>query len=124
MVSSAFCSAVDAFISCFLIYLIAFYSLKCSLTAPWQETLDSTPLVSPTLTKLESTSTGFVRPKSSMHALPCLLLPVSFKSIDKLVQKERISATKAEETMNSITFTTDIAELQDADFIVEVGCCE
>mmetsp|Transcript_27186 Transcript_27186/g.65976 ORF Transcript_27186/g.65976 Transcript_27186/m.65976 type:complete len:314 (+) Transcript_27186:44-985(+) len=42
-----------------------------------------------------------------------------FKSIDKLVQKEKISATKAEETMNSITFTTDVEALQDADFIVE-----
>ena len=42
-----------------------------------------------------------------------------FKSIDKLVKKEKITATKAEETMNSISFTTDIQELQDADFIVE-----
>ncbi|CAJ1933820.1 unnamed protein product [Cylindrotheca closterium] len=42
-----------------------------------------------------------------------------FKSIDKLVQKEKITATKAEESMNSITFTTDVDALQDTDFIVE-----
>jgi len=42
-----------------------------------------------------------------------------FKSIDKLLQREKISATKAEEIMNSITFTTDMEELQDTDFIVE-----
>ena len=42
-----------------------------------------------------------------------------FKSIDKLVQKEKITARKAEETMNSIKFTTNIEELKDADFIVE-----
>jgi len=42
-----------------------------------------------------------------------------FKSIDKLVQKEKITTAKAEETMDSITFTTDVGALQDTDFIVE-----
>lgn len=42
-----------------------------------------------------------------------------FKSIDKMVQKEKMTAAKAEETMDSITFTTDVGALQDTDFIVE-----
>lgn len=41
------------------------------------------------------------------------------KSIDKLVQKEKITSEKAAATLDSITFTTDIGALQDTDFIVE-----
>ena len=41
------------------------------------------------------------------------------KSIDKLVQKEKITSEKAAATLDSITFTTDIGALKDTDFIVE-----
>eukprot|EP00980_Cylindrotheca_fusiformis_P026440 scaffold16171_cov116-Cylindrotheca_fusiformis.AAC.2 len=41
------------------------------------------------------------------------------KSIDKLVEKERMTAEKAEATLGSITFTTDMDALKDTDFIVE-----
>lgn len=41
------------------------------------------------------------------------------KSIDKLVKKEKISQEKADQTLNSITWTTDMDALKDTDFIVE-----
>merc|ERR1719263_1714043 len=41
------------------------------------------------------------------------------KSIEKLVQKEKMTQEKADATMESITFTTDMDALADADFIVE-----
>lgn len=41
------------------------------------------------------------------------------KSIDKLVAKEKMTAEKAEATLDLITFTTDIDALKDSDFIVE-----
>jgi len=41
------------------------------------------------------------------------------KSIAKLVAKDRMSQDDADATFNRITFTTDTADLADADFIVE-----
>jgi 3-hydroxyacyl-CoA dehydrogenase len=41
------------------------------------------------------------------------------KSIDKLVAKEKITQEKADQTLNSITWTTDMDALKDTDFIVE-----
>lgn len=41
------------------------------------------------------------------------------KSIDKMVSREKMTAEKAQATLDSITFTTDIDALKDADFIVE-----
>ena len=41
------------------------------------------------------------------------------KSIDKMVAKEKISAEKAGQTLNSITWTTDMDALKNVDFIVE-----
>jgi len=41
------------------------------------------------------------------------------KSIDKLVAKEKMSQEKADQTLKSITWTTDIGALKDTDFIVE-----
>jgi 3-hydroxyacyl-CoA dehydrogenase len=41
------------------------------------------------------------------------------KSIDKLVAREKMTPEKAKATLDSITFTTDIGALKDADFIVE-----
>lgn len=41
------------------------------------------------------------------------------KSVDKLVQKEKMSAESAESALGSIEFTTDIGALKDIDFVVE-----
>lgn len=41
------------------------------------------------------------------------------KSIEKLVAKEKMTAEKADQTLSSITWTTDIDSLKDTDFIVE-----
>lgn len=41
------------------------------------------------------------------------------KSIEKLVAKEKMTAEKADRTLGSITWTTDMAALKDTDFIVE-----
>lgn len=41
------------------------------------------------------------------------------KSIEKLVAKEKLTADKAERTLSSITWTTDMDALKDTDFIVE-----
>lgn len=41
------------------------------------------------------------------------------KSVDKLVQKEKMSAESAEGALGSIEFTTDIGALKDVDFVVE-----
>eukprot|EP00545_Synedropsis_sp_CCMP1620_P014026 CAMPEP_0119006112 /NCGR_PEP_ID=MMETSP1176-20130426/2119_1 /TAXON_ID=265551 /ORGANISM="Synedropsis recta cf, Strain CCMP1620" /LENGTH=320 /DNA_ID=CAMNT_0006957999 /DNA_START=103 /DNA_END=1065 /DNA_ORIENTATION=+ len=40
-------------------------------------------------------------------------------SIAKLVKKERMTQEQADESLSRITFTTDVSELSDADFIVE-----
>jgi 3-hydroxyacyl-CoA dehydrogenase len=41
------------------------------------------------------------------------------KSIEKLVAKEKITQEKADQTLNSITWTTDMDALKDTDLIVE-----
>lgn len=41
------------------------------------------------------------------------------KSIEKLVAKEKMTQEKADQTLNSITWTTDMDALKDTDFIVE-----
>ena len=41
------------------------------------------------------------------------------KSVDKLVQKEKMSAESAESALGSIEFTKDIGALKDVDFVVE-----
>lgn len=41
------------------------------------------------------------------------------KSIEKLVSKEKMTAKKADKTLESITWTTDMDSLKDTDFIVE-----
>ena len=41
------------------------------------------------------------------------------KSIEKLVAKEKLSVEKADRTLGSITWTTDMGALKDTDFIVE-----
>ena len=41
------------------------------------------------------------------------------KSIDKLVQKEKMTSESAEKALGSIDFTTDVDALKDVDFVVE-----
>lgn len=41
------------------------------------------------------------------------------KSVEKLVEKEKISADDAEKSMGRIVFTTDMDALHDVDFVVE-----
>lgn len=41
------------------------------------------------------------------------------KSIDKLVQKEKMTSESAETALGSIVFTTDADALKDVDFVVE-----
>ena len=46
-------------------------------------------------------------------------------SIAKLVSKGKMSQEEADKALGSIRFSTDMNDLQDADFIVEAGqCCE
>ena len=41
------------------------------------------------------------------------------KSIDKLVEKEKMSSESAEMALGKIEFTTDVEALKDVDFVVE-----
>lgn len=55
---------------------------------------------------------------------PSFIIPIHsrdriLKSIDKLVEKEKMTMQFADDTMARIEFTTDIGALADTDFIVE-----
>ena len=64
-----------------------------------------------------------------MHIICCWLFFLSFlyafskdrilKSVDKLVEKEKMTSESAETALGTIEFTTDVGALKNVDFVVE-----